>query len=89
MTNKEFKEAVKKVYDRDIEHIVKPKYRDFNKPWSYRAQEKKRAKHDKKLLDSLKEADINITDVAFIPLLQELRSAEVLKNVLCYVLKGE
>lgn len=89
MTNKEFKKALKKVYEQDIEHIIKPRYKDYTVTRRYRAQESKRAKQDKELLDRLAKADIDIEDVSFIALLHELKSAEVLKNVLCYVLKGD
>jgi len=82
----EFKKALKKVYDNDLDKIIAQKYRDWTKPAKYLAQEKKRAKRDKEVLDYLASQEYGIEGAHFVPLLMELRSTEVLKNVICYMI---
>ena len=86
MTAEEFKKALKKVYEKDLDKIIDGKYRDWTKPKSYISQEKRRAKRDKALLDLLSGLDNGIEGASFIAVLNEIKSAEVLKNVFCYML---
>ncbi len=85
MTATEFKEALKKVYENDLDKIIAQKYRDWTKPKRYLAQEKKRAKRDKEFLDHVA-GTCEIDGAYFIGLLNEIESAEVLKNIICYML---
>ena len=88
----EFKKALKKVYEIDLNKIIEQKYRDCTKPKRYLAQEKKRAKRDREFLNYIASLDTGIEGAHFVPLLMELRSTEVLKNVICYMItakKGE
>lgn len=86
----EFKEALKKVYENDLDKIIAQKYRDWTKPKRYLAQEKKRAKRDREILKYVEEnTNEGIAGASFIALVNEIRSAEVLKNVLCYMITGK
>ena len=86
MKAEEFKKALKKVYEKDLDKIIDSKYRDWTKPKSYISQEKRRAKRDKAFLDYVTSLDNGIEGASFIAVLNEIKSAEVLKNVLCYML---
>ena len=85
MTATEFKEALKKVYEKDLDKIIAQKYRDWTKSKRYLAQEKKRAKRDKEFLDHVART-CEIDRASFIGLLNEIKSAEVLKSIICYML---
>ena len=89
MTAKEFKEALKEVYEKDLDKIIEHKYNDYTEPRSYIKQEIKRAKLDKAFLDYYVKSDIGIEDMPYIVLLMEIKSTEVLKNVICRMTKGE
>lgn len=89
MTAKEFKKALKKVYENDIDKIIDHKYKDYTKSRSYISQEKRRAKADRAFLSCVAKSDLGIEEAPFIVVLNEIKSADVLRNVICYMLKGE
>lgn len=86
---KDFKEALKKVYENDIDKIINHDYKDYTKSRSYISQEKRRAKADKEFLKSIAKTDLGILEAPYIVMLNEIKSADVLRNVICYMLKGE